>query len=67
MIGPEFRIVMNFAENLSVIFTVMMYSSAIPILYPLGFLVLTFNYLSDKYALIHHYSKPQAQLTGDIN
>jgi len=58
MIGPEFRIVLGFAENLSVIFTVMMYSSAIPALYPLVFLILTFNYLSEKYALINHYSKP---------
>lgn len=56
-LGPEFNLIGKYAESLAVVWTCMTWSSALPFMYPLGFLLLWTTYLSEKYALIHHNSK----------
>ena len=46
--GPEFTLDSRYAQTLTVIFTIFMYSSGLPILYMIGFVYFLFTYWVDK-------------------
>ncbi len=46
--GPEFTLDSRYAQTLTLIFTIFMYSSGLPILYMIGFVYFLFTYWIDK-------------------
>ena len=53
--GSEFKIAERYAKIVSVLFIIMMYSVAIPILYFAGSLICFATYWSDKTLFLRHY------------
>lgn len=56
--GPEFELSFRFSSIFATMFTVMMYSTKIPILYPIMFCTLFVRYWIDKYLFTNYYSIP---------
>jgi hypothetical protein len=55
---PDFDMNYRYTNILTVVFLVMIYSSGIPILYPIASLYLTTVYWTDKYQLMNMYRQP---------
>ncbi len=70
--GPEFSLDSRYAQVLTLIFTVFMFSAGLPILYMIGFVYFFFTYWVDKilrksnYFSMNIYSTPIQQETSSI-
>jgi len=56
--GPEFSIASRYAVLIAMIFIIMMYSTAIPLLYALGFVTCILSYWVDKILFLRLYKIP---------
>ena len=56
--GPEFLFEFRYASTLTTVFMVFMYSSGMPILYPIAFLTFLATYWCDKLFLLCFYKRP---------
>ena len=57
--GAEFQIENRYAKLIAMLFIVMMYSAAIPILYPAGCILMIVSYWADKVLFLRHYRLPR--------
>ena len=63
MLGPDFRLSIRYAQILAMIFLVLMYSSGMPILYPIMCISLLVTYAVDKFMFIKICRRPPAYTT----
>ena len=63
MLGPQFRLSIRYAQILTMMFLVLMYSSGMPILYPIMFLSLLVTYAVDKFMFLKICRTPPAYTT----
>jgi len=56
--GPEFTIASRYAVLIAMIFIIMMYSTAIPLMYACGFLIFFLSYWTDKILFLRLYKVP---------
>jgi hypothetical protein len=57
-VGPQFNIGLRYSQLLTTMFTVLMYSSGMPILYLCCFLYLLVTYWVDKWLILRFYRNP---------
>jgi len=55
--GPEFNLQMRLGQVMTIIFVTLTYSSGLPVLYFVNFLVFLAFYWTDKYMLLRFYRK----------
>jgi hypothetical protein len=58
LLGPPFRMAVRYAEMMSSIFVIFMYSAGMPILYLVGACQMLVNYWLDKFFFLRYYRKP---------
>ena len=57
-LGPIFQFENRYSQLIAMLFIILMYSSAIPILYVSGLLICLTMYWSDKFLFLRHYRLP---------
>ena len=63
MLGPDFRLSIRYAQILAMMFLVLMYSSGLPIMYPIMFISLLVTYTMDKFMFLKICRRPPAYTT----
>jgi hypothetical protein len=64
LVGPDFDITVATAQNLALFFFAMTYATALPLLMPLGFILLMLSYWTDKMLICRYYQRPPYSGTG---